>query len=88
MARILVAGLINVETTVQIAGFPIEYNPQNFPFFGLHTAVSGVGFNVAAACRALGHQVLLLSLIGSDHAHWPGTCACNHAANGTVRDSV
>jgi sugar/nucleoside kinase (ribokinase family) len=28
--------------------------------------VSGVGFNVAAACRALGHQVLLLSLIGSD----------------------
>jgi ribokinase len=66
MARILVAGLINVETTVRVDGFPIEYHPQNFPFFGLHTAVSGVGYNVAAALNTLGHDVLLLSLIGND----------------------
>jgi ribokinase len=66
MARIAVAGLINVETTVLVEGFPINYRPQNFPFFGLRTTVSGVGYNVAAALMALGHEVVLLSLIGDD----------------------
>jgi len=66
MFRIAVAGLTNVETTVRIDEFPIEYRPQNFPFMGLHTSVSGVGYNIAAALKTLGDEALLLSLIGND----------------------
>jgi ribokinase len=66
MAKIIVAGLINVETTLRIEGFPIEYRPQNFPFFGIRSTVSGVGYNVARALTVLGHDVALLSLIGQD----------------------
>ncbi|MBK8049788.1 MAG: carbohydrate kinase family protein [Anaerolineales bacterium] len=66
MAKILVSGLINVETTLRIDRFPIEYQPQQFPFFGIRTSVSGVGYNVATALHALGNEVALLSLIGSD----------------------
>ena len=66
MARIIVAGLINVETTLRIDEFPLHYQPQNFPFFGIRSTVSGVGYNVARALTTLGHDVVLLSLIGQD----------------------
>ncbi len=66
MARIIVAGLINVETTLRIDEFPLHYQPQNFPFFGIRSTVSGVGYNVARALTTLGHDVALLSLIGQD----------------------
>jgi ribokinase len=66
MARILVAGLINFETTLQVDAFPIEYQPQNFPFFGVRATISGVGYNVAKALAVLGHEVTLLSLCGQD----------------------
>ena len=66
MARIIVAGLINVETTLRIDEFPLHYQPQNFPFFGIRATVSGVGYNVARALTTLGHEVALLSLIGDD----------------------
>ncbi len=66
MANITVAGLINLETTLQIDGFPIDYQPVRYPFFGVHTHVSGVGFNLAKALTVLGDHVHLLSLIGQD----------------------
>jgi ribokinase len=66
MARILVGGLINVETTLRIETFPVPYQPQNFPFFGVHSTVSGVGYNVAKALTVLGHDVALLSFVGQD----------------------
>jgi acarbose 7IV-phosphotransferase len=66
VARITVAGLVNVETTLRIEQFPVEYQPQNFPFFGIRSTVSGVGYNVARALTTLGHEVVLLSLIGQD----------------------
>ncbi len=66
MARIVVAGLINVEPTLRIDAFPLHYQPQNFPFFGVRTTVSGVGYNVARALATLDHDVILLSLIGED----------------------
>jgi ribokinase len=66
MTNLLVAGLINVETTMRIDGFPVEYHPQHFPFFGVHTAVSGVGYNVARALTTLGDQVTMLSMLGDD----------------------
>jgi sugar/nucleoside kinase (ribokinase family) len=68
MSRILVSGLINIETTLRVNGFPIAYNPVNYPFFGVASSVSGVGYNVAKALTTLGDDVRFLSLIGSDPA--------------------
>jgi ribokinase len=68
MAEILVVGLINVETTLQVAGFPIAYEPVRYPFFGVNSTVSGVGLNVAKALKTLGNNVSFLSLIGRDAA--------------------
>jgi ribokinase len=68
MTPILVAGLINIETTVRIDAFPIVYAPVHYPFFGVHSSVSGVGYNIAKALTTLGDEVTLLSLIGQDLA--------------------
>ena len=59
MARILISGLVNVETTLQVRQFPIEYYPIDYPFFGINTDVSGVGLNIASALLALGEPVPL-----------------------------
>jgi len=66
--KILVSGLVNIETTLQIDSFPLEYNPTNYSFFGIDSAVSGVGYNVAKALNTLGAEVDLLSLVGDDLA--------------------
>ena len=66
MGTILVSGLINIETTVQVDGFPIAYTPVRYPFFGVNASVSGVGYNVAKALHTLGSPVRFLSLIGRD----------------------
>jgi ribokinase len=63
---ILVSGLINLETTVRVDGFPIEYFPVRYPFFGVSSTVSGVGLNVSKALTTLGNEVRLISLIGQD----------------------
>lgn len=66
MSRIFICGLINLETTLAVRGFPIAYNPVNFPFWGVQTTVSGVGYNLASALTTLGNQVDFASLIGED----------------------
>ncbi len=66
MSRLFVAGLINLETTLAIDGFPLPYNPVRYPFFGIQTTVSGVGYNLAKALTMLGNQVDFASLIGGD----------------------
>lgn len=66
MNKIFVSGLVNTETTVKVENFPIEYCPILFPFFGVDTAVSGVGFNIAKALTVLGDDVTLFSLTGAD----------------------
>lgn len=66
MARILVSGLINLETTLRVERFPIAYQPVRYPFGGVESTVSGVGFNVAKALGGLGDRVTFLSLIGRD----------------------
>ena len=68
MARFFLSGLINLETTLAIEGFPLNYDPVRYPFFGLQSTVSGVGFNIAAALTKLGNQVFFASLIGSDES--------------------
>ena len=66
MAKILVSGLINTETTVQVRQFPVNYYPIDYPFFGVNTAVSGVAFNITKALKTLGDGVTLLSITGQD----------------------
>ena len=66
--NILVSGLLNTETTAAVRGFPINYYPIDYPFFGVNTAVSGVAFNIAKALQTLGDDVRLTSMTGSDFA--------------------
>lgn len=68
MSRILVSGLVNIETTLKIEGFPIEYQPVRYPFHGVGTTVSGVGMNISKALTTLGDQTRFCSLIGKDYA--------------------
>lgn len=64
--KILVSGLINIETTVKIEGFPLEYYPITYPFFGVNSNVSGVGYNISKALRVLGDDIYLVSMTGND----------------------
>lgn len=66
MKKILVSGLVNVETTIAVKGFPINYYPIEYPFFGVNSNVSGVGCNIAKALTALGDEVRLVSYTGND----------------------
>lgn len=66
--KFFVAGLVNLETTVQVQGFPLEYTPAHYPFFGIQSAPSGVGLNVAAALVTLGASVGLCAFLGQDSA--------------------
>ncbi len=68
MSRFLVSGLINIETTLKIDHFPLNYQPVHYPFFGVRSTVSGVGYNVAKALTRLGDEAHLFSLVGSDLA--------------------
>lgn len=68
MSGIVVSGLINLETTLRVEGFPLAYAPVHYPFFGVNSTISGVGYNVAKALATLGAEVSLLSLIGQDLA--------------------
>jgi len=68
MPSVLVSGLINIETTLRVEGFPIGYSPVRYPFFGINNMVSGVGYNVAKALTRLGDAVRFLSIIGQDFA--------------------
>jgi ribokinase len=66
MSQLLVSGLINIETTARMDGFPIPYQPVRYPFFGVNSTVSGVGYNIAKALTALGAPVRLVSMVGRD----------------------
>ena len=66
MTKFLVSGLLNIETTLKIKGFPIEYEPVSYPFLGIDSSVSGVGMNIGKALHTLGDDVSLLSIIGRD----------------------
>jgi acarbose 7IV-phosphotransferase len=86
MPSILVSGLVNVETTLQIEGFPVEYSPVRYPFFGISSGVSGVGYNVSRALTTLGSDVTLLSFVGTDLAGRTVTSAL--AEQGITSDYV
>lgn len=64
MGSILISGLTNIETTLKIDAFPLPYNSVNYPFFGIATTVSGVGFNLAKAMKALGDDPGFATILG------------------------
>ena len=66
MSKILVCGLLNVESTVNVREFPVHYSPIEYPFNQVGQSVGGVGFNVAKALKTLGDEVDLLSFLGED----------------------
>jgi ribokinase len=66
MAKILVAGNINLETTLQIEAFPITYNPVNYAPFGISSRVSAFGYNTTKALTTLGDRVNFLGFTGPD----------------------
>lgn len=66
MSKILVSGLINVETTLEVDSFPIKYEPVKYPFFGINSSISGVGYNVAKALTVLGNKINFISIVGKD----------------------
>jgi ribokinase len=68
MKNILVSGLINIESTLKIDSFPVPYFPVRYPFFGINSTVSGVGYNVAKALTVLGDTINFLSITGKDLA--------------------
>lgn len=63
---IFVSGLVNVESSINIGHFPINYSPVEYLFDGISTTVSGVGYNVSKALRTLGDDVHIHTLIGDD----------------------
>ena len=65
-SNIFVSGLVNVESTLKIVNFPINYSPVEYLFDGISTNVSGVGYNVSKALRTLGDEVHLHTIVGDD----------------------
>jgi len=78
MSHILVSGLINIETTLRVDGFPVQYTPVRYPFYDINTTVSGVGYNIAKALTTLGDEVNFLSIIGNDTAETQIRSELNH----------
>ena len=68
MAKILLCGLLNLESTVNVRSFPVEYSPIEYPFNQVGVSVGGVGFNLAKALMVLGEDVTLLSYLSDDLA--------------------
>lgn len=67
MKKILVSGLINLETTLRVESFPVTYEPVRFPFWGVQSTVSGVGYNLAKALTILGNELSFMSMVGRGH---------------------
>lgn len=64
--KALVSGLVNIETTLKIRNFPIDYYPIDYPFYGIHSDVAGVAYNLTKALIKLGDSVELFSFLGRD----------------------
>lgn len=64
--KIAVFGLANIETNLKIKGFPLEYYPIDYCFFGINSSVAGVGFNIAKALKTLGDDAEIITYTGDD----------------------
>ncbi len=66
MSKILVSGLINIETSCPVKEFPVNYFPIDYPFGKVISCISGVGFNLISNLKLLGDDITFISLIGND----------------------
>ncbi|MBU0679207.1 MAG: carbohydrate kinase family protein [Verrucomicrobia bacterium] len=66
MFDIIIAGNVNLCTTVQVGAFPVEYAKTRYVRHGISDHVSGVGLNVSASIASLGHRPCLSGVIGND----------------------
>jgi ribokinase len=64
--NILVCGLTNIETTINVNRFPIEYSPIEYKVSGVNSSISGVGYNIVKALKTLDDDPVFLSIIGND----------------------
>lgn len=65
--KYFISGLVNVETNLRIRSFPVAYYPIDYPFFGIDSSISGVGYNISKAAKTLGDEITLSTLIGKDN---------------------
>jgi len=68
MKKILVSGIINIETSLKVDSFQLNDIKVVYPFFGISSRVSGSGMNIAKAISTLGAKPLLFSLVGKDNS--------------------
>lgn len=66
MAKIIVSGLVNIETSCKVRKFPIDYYPIDYSFFGVKSAVGGVGMNISKALKTLGDDVRLVTCLPNE----------------------
>ena len=66
MDKILVCGMTNIETTLEVDAFPIEYFPVDYRCHRISSSVSRVGYNIAKALKTLGNNPVYFSIIGND----------------------
>ena len=66
MGSIVVAGITNLETSVEVESYPLEYAKSRFVFNGIRDRIGGVGFNVGNALAHLGAEVELATMLGRD----------------------
>ena len=64
--KVLVSGLLNVETNVPVSRFPLNYTAIEYPFMQIKTNVSGVGYNLIKAFKTLGDTPDIISYISED----------------------
>ena len=64
--RVLVSGLTNIENSVRVHSFPIEYSPIDYLFDDSDISISGTAFNIASALKSLGDEVEYISIVGKD----------------------
>jgi len=63
---IVVAGVTNVEISLPVDGFPVDYTPVRYPRWDVGVRVAGVGYGVAAALGGLGSPVRFATLVAPD----------------------
>ncbi|MDX2175525.1 MAG: carbohydrate kinase family protein [Candidatus Sumerlaeia bacterium] len=66
MGPIIVAGITNIETSLAVEGFPVDYAKSRFVFHGVRDRIGGVGYNVGRALAHLGARVELATMLGRD----------------------
>ena len=69
MAKIAVAGIVQVETIVKVDGIPVQYSPVVNRPNTIFTNVGGDAYNERVALKALGDDVKFFSMIGKHDMH-------------------